>query len=84
MSVFGGRNLFVAVAHEDLAYSSYVAEYSTGKFRDARYNMTYCENICIVLETFHTGCRAFMVVGFTTTCAISAYHLSSCEFETHS
>jgi hypothetical protein len=52
MSVFGGRNLFVAVAHEDLAYSSYVAEYSTGKFRDARYNMICCGNICIVLEIF--------------------------------
>ncbi|XP_076107447.1 amyloid protein-binding protein 2-like [Mytilus galloprovincialis] len=36
MLVFGGKNLFVAVAHEDLAYSSYVAEYSSGKFRDAR------------------------------------------------
>ena len=35
--VFGGKNLHVAIAHEDLAYSSYVHEYSTGKFTDARY-----------------------------------------------
>jgi hypothetical protein len=26
----------------------------------------------------------YMVVGFTTTCAISAYHRWSCEFESHS
>ncbi len=36
--VFGGKNLHVAIAHEDLAYSSYVHEYSTGKFTDARYD----------------------------------------------
>ena len=35
-SVFGGNNLHVAIAHEDLAYSSYVHEYSTGRFSDAR------------------------------------------------
>ena len=28
--------------------------------------------------------RDRMVVGFTTTCAISAYHHLSCEFETRS
>jgi hypothetical protein len=28
--------------------------------------------------------RGRMVVGFTTTCAISAHHLLSCEFECHS
>jgi hypothetical protein len=28
--------------------------------------------------------RDRMVVGFTTTCAISAYHDLSCEFEPHS
>ena len=28
--------------------------------------------------------RDRMVVGFTTTCAISAYHHKSCEFESHS
>ena len=27
--------------------------------------------------------RDHMVVGFTTTCAISAYHHYSCEFESH-
>lgn len=35
-AVFGGNNLHVAIAHEDLAYSSYVHEYSTGRFSDAR------------------------------------------------
>ncbi|XP_074643126.1 amyloid protein-binding protein 2-like [Tubulanus polymorphus] len=34
--VFGGNNLLVAMAHEDLAYSSYVSEYSSGRFSDAR------------------------------------------------
>lgn len=36
LSVFGGNNLHVAIAHEDLAYASYVHEYSSGKFSDAR------------------------------------------------
>ncbi|KAJ8312709.1 hypothetical protein KUTeg_010082 [Tegillarca granosa] len=36
VSVFGGNNLYVAIAHEDLAYASYVQEYSSGRFRDAR------------------------------------------------
>ena len=33
---FGGDNLQVALAHEDLAYATYVNEYSSGKFTDAR------------------------------------------------
>jgi len=36
ISVFGGNNLHVAVAHEDLAYCLYVHEYSSGKFLDAK------------------------------------------------
>lgn len=36
IAVFGGNNLHVAIAHEDLAYSSYVHEYSTGQFTDAQ------------------------------------------------
>ncbi|XP_033121593.1 amyloid protein-binding protein 2-like [Anneissia japonica] len=36
LSVFGGRNIHVAVAHEDLAYASYVHQYSSGKFDDAK------------------------------------------------
>lgn len=35
-SVFGGINLHVAVAHEDLAYASYVHKYALGKFNHAR------------------------------------------------
>jgi len=35
-SVFGGNNLYVAIAHEDLAYASYVLEYSSGHFKNAR------------------------------------------------
>jgi hypothetical protein len=34
-SVFGGKNIHVATAHEDLAYSSYVHLYSSGKFDNA-------------------------------------------------
>ncbi len=37
MAVFGGNNLNVAIAHEDLAYSMYVNEYSSGRFQDAKY-----------------------------------------------
>jgi len=36
LDCFGSENLQVAVAHEDLAYATYVNEYSTGKFSDAR------------------------------------------------
>jgi len=36
VAIFGGNNLHVAVAHEDLAYCAYVHEYSSGKFHDAR------------------------------------------------
>lgn len=35
-AVFGGNNLHVAVAHEDLSYASYVQEYSSGRFTDAK------------------------------------------------
>jgi len=35
------------------------------------------------LLAFHHG-HDRIVVGFTTTCAISAYHQWSCEFEPHS
>lgn len=35
-SVFGGINLHVAIAHEDLAYASYVHNYAFGKFTHAR------------------------------------------------
>ncbi|KAL3856914.1 hypothetical protein ACJMK2_011620 [Sinanodonta woodiana] len=37
-SIFGGNNLHVAIAHENLAYASYVQEYSSGNFNDARAN----------------------------------------------
>jgi len=36
LECFGTENLQVAVAHEDLAYATYVNEYSTGKFNEAR------------------------------------------------
>jgi len=32
----------------------------------------------------HRHCRSRMVVGFTTTCAISAYHLWKCVLESRS
>ncbi len=33
LKYFGGHNLAVALAHEDLAYATYVLEYSSGKFQ---------------------------------------------------
>ena len=38
-------------------------------------------SLCVVGD--HRG-RARMVVGFTMNCAISAYHHSSCKFESRS
>jgi len=35
LECFGPNNLQVAIAHEDLAYATYVFEYSTGKFNNA-------------------------------------------------
>ena len=35
-AVFGGNNFHVAIANEDLAYASYVHEYSSGHFRNAQ------------------------------------------------
>ena len=32
LDCFGSENLQVAVAHEDLAYATYVNEYSTGEY----------------------------------------------------
>lgn len=43
--VFGGHNLHVAIAHEDLAYASYVHEYSSGKFQHAREHADKALNI---------------------------------------
>lgn len=45
ITVFGGNNLHVAVAHEDLAYSLYVHEYSSGKFQNARFVSSFCYKI---------------------------------------
>lgn len=36
-NVFGKNNLCVAMVHEDLGYASYVQEYSSGDFENARY-----------------------------------------------
>jgi hypothetical protein len=38
-NVFGENNLCVAMVHEDLGYASYVQEYSTGEFENARYEI---------------------------------------------
>lgn len=37
-AIYGKSNLYVAAAHEDLAYALYVLEYNSGKFGEARYN----------------------------------------------
>ena len=42
-------------------------------------------NLHFDVKTLWSHCgRDRMVCGFTTTCAISAYHHLSCEFEPHS
>jgi len=43
---FGGNNLKVAVGHEDLAYSTYVLEYSSGRFQDAMSHAESSLRIC--------------------------------------
>ena len=40
--IFGENNLCVAMVHEDLGYASYVQEYSSGEFENARYETIYC------------------------------------------
>ncbi|XP_050408973.1 amyloid protein-binding protein 2 [Patella vulgata] len=53
-SVFGGKNLFVATSHEDLAYASYVNEYSSGKFTGAREHAEKAiEILCHILPSDH-------------------------------
>ncbi|XP_035242367.1 amyloid protein-binding protein 2 [Anguilla anguilla] len=44
-SVFGGKNFNVALAHEDLAYSSYVHQYSSGKFDNALFHVEHAIDI---------------------------------------
>ena len=39
--VFGEKNLCVAMVHEDLGYASYVQEYSSGEFENAKYDHVY-------------------------------------------
>ncbi|ESO95499.1 hypothetical protein LOTGIDRAFT_116980 [Lottia gigantea] len=53
-SVFGGKNLFVATSHEDLAYACYVNEYSSGKFTDAKdHAQKAIEILCDILPEQH-------------------------------
>jgi hypothetical protein len=52
--VFGEKNLCVAMVHEDLGYASYVQEYSSGEFENAKYDHLYC------LAFFH--CCLFMLL----------------------
>jgi hypothetical protein len=62
-------------------------------FSEFMWNTLYdtCIIICYILEyvtnsiqIFRRRCRDRMVFGFTTTCAIGAYHHWSCEFEPRS
>ncbi|KAK7087291.1 amyloid protein-binding protein 2-like [Littorina saxatilis] len=54
MKVFGGSNLHVAIACEDLAYATYVFEYSSGKFEDAKEHAQKAINIlCSILPPDH-------------------------------
>ncbi|ESO07458.1 hypothetical protein HELRODRAFT_195080 [Helobdella robusta] len=45
VAVFGGHNLHVAIAHEDLAYCTYVREYNSGNFQNAREHAEAAINI---------------------------------------
>jgi hypothetical protein len=49
-------------------------------------NIIYLYTICVYCICYHRGRhgRDRMVVGFTTTYAISAYHHKSCEFRSRS
>ena len=40
-----------------------------------------CLTTCLLSTFFYRGGRDHMIVGFTTTCAINAYHHFCCEFE---
>lgn len=52
--VFGGKNLHIAITHEDLAYASYVNEYSTGKFQSAHQHADRAmEIMCSLLPPDH-------------------------------
>lgn len=48
-SVFGGNNLHVAIANEDLAYASYVLEYSSGSFDAAKW--VTAVGVCMYIST---------------------------------
>ena len=52
----------------------------TGKL--IKVNYSHQINLALLPRGRHG--RGRMLVGFTTTCAISAHHLLSCEFERHS
>ncbi|KAK7829927.1 hypothetical protein U0070_003382 [Myodes glareolus] len=54
-SVFGGKNIHVATAHEDLAYSSYVHQYSSGKFDNALFHAERA--IALILEEIAIDCH---------------------------
>lgn len=49
-SVFGGKNIHVATAHEDLAYSSYVHQYSSGKFDNALWVQHTAAQLVLYME----------------------------------
>ncbi|XP_046583008.1 amyloid protein-binding protein 2-like isoform X2 [Haliotis rubra] len=53
-AVFGGNNLYVAIAHEDLAYASYVEQYSSGRFQKAKDHAEKAiEILCNILPVDH-------------------------------
>jgi hypothetical protein len=67
---------------------SYSNTYSIVSHHYTYFTLSYSNTYSIVshLYTHYGGCcgRDPMVVGFSTTCAISAYHHQSCELESHS
>lgn len=44
-NILGKNNIFVAIAHEDLAYALYVLEYNSGRFDAALSNIEICIDI---------------------------------------
>lgn len=70
ISIFGGNNLHVAVAHEDLAYCSYVHEYSSGKFQEARLVLIFQKLALQYLLTASSAMDSVIYSEFLHCCSI--------------
>jgi hypothetical protein len=55
-----------------------------GPFKAMSIYLCLIYNVVYMVSIFSRGCHGRMIVGFTNTCVISAYHHSGCELESHS